>query len=85
MAHQIKSAEIELVAILGQAKLTVEDLMKVKIGDIIPFHIAENIIATVNEVPVLECKYGIFNDQYSIKVEKMISSSITEPSNGGKS
>ena len=85
MARQIKSAEIELVAILGQAKLTVEDLMKVKIGDIIPFHISENIIATVNEVPVMECKYGIFNDQYSIKVEKMISSSITEPSNGGKS
>jgi len=85
MARQIKSAEVELVAVLGQTKLTVEDLMKVKIGDIIPFHVNENIIATVNEVPVMECKYGIFNDQYSIKVEKMISSSITELSNGGKS
>lgn len=84
MARQIKSAEIELVALLGQTMLTVEELMKCKVGDVIPFHVSENIVATVNEVPVMECKYGIFNDQYSIKVEKMLSSGITDIQNGGK-
>jgi len=84
MAKQIKSAEIELVAILGQAKLTFEDVMKIKIGDIIPLQVNESIIATVNEVPVMECKYGIFNDQYSIKVERMLSTSITETKKGDK-
>ena len=83
MARQIKSAEVELVAILGHAKLTVEDVMKIRIGDIIPLQVEDNIQATVNEVPVMECKYGIFNDQYSIKVEKMLSSSINEPIKGG--
>ena len=82
MARQIKQAEIELVAVLGQARLTVEDLMKVRVGDIIPLQVDENITATVNEIPVMECKYGIFNDQYSIKVEKMLSTSFTEPNNG---
>jgi flagellar motor switch protein FliM len=84
MARQIKSAEIELVAVLGQSRMTVEDLMKVRVGDIIPLHIAENITATVNDVPVMECKYGIFNDQYSIKVEKMLSTSNPDQNNGGK-
>ena len=84
MAKQIKSAEIELVAVLGQAKLTFEDVMKIKIGDIIPLQVNESIIATVNEVPVMECKYGIFNDQYSIKVERMLSTSITETKKGDK-
>lgn len=83
MARQIKSAEVELVAVLGQAKLTVEDLMKIRIGDIIPLQVEDNIQATVNDVPVMECKYGIFNDQYSIKVEQMLSSSIIEPIKGG--
>lgn len=83
MAKQIKQAEVELVAVLGQARLTVEDLMKVRVGDIIPLQVDENITATVNEIPVMECKYGIFNDQYSIKVEKMLSTSFTEPNNGG--
>jgi len=82
MAKQIKQAEVELVAVLGQARLTVEDLMKVRVGDIIPLQVDENITATVNEIPVMECKYGIFNDQYSIKVEKMLSTSFTEPNNG---
>ena len=82
MAKQIKSAEIELVALLGQTKLTFEDLMKVKVGDVIPFQIDENITATVNDVPVMECKYGVFNNQYSIKVEKMISSAITDIQHG---
>jgi flagellar motor switch protein FliM len=83
MSRQIKSAEVELVAVLAQTKLTVEDLMKVRVGDIIPLHINKNIVATVNDVPVIECNYGIFNDQYSIKVEKMLSSSLTETNNGG--
>jgi len=82
MARQIKSAEVELVAVLGHAKLTVEDLMKIRIGDIIPLQVEDNIEATVNDVPVMECKYGIFNDQYSIKVEQMLSTAINEPNKG---
>lgn len=84
MARQIKSAEIELVAVLGEARLTFEDVMKVRVGDIIPLHVADSIQAYVNDVPVMECKYGVFNDQYSIKVEKMLSTSFTEPETGGK-
>jgi len=78
MARQVKQAEVELVAVLGQTKLTVEELMKVKVGDIIPLHVTENIVATVKDVPVMECKYGIFNDQYAVRVEKMLSESLAE-------
>ena len=84
MARQIKSAEIELVAILGQANLTFEDLMKIRVGDIIPLQVAGDIQAFVNDVPVMECKYGVFNNQYSIKVEKLLSTSINETNNGDK-
>jgi flagellar motor switch protein FliM len=83
MARQIKSAEIELVAVLGQASLTVEELMKVRVGDILPLTVADNIEALVNDVPVMECKYGVFNKQYSIKVEKILSNTINESKNGG--
>lgn len=83
MARQIKSAEIELVAVLGQASLTVEELMKVRVGDILPLTVADNIEALVNDVPVMECKYGVFNKQYSIKVERILSNTINESKNGG--
>jgi flagellar motor switch protein FliM len=83
MARQIKSAEIELVAVLGHASLTVEELMKVRVGDILPLVVADNVQALVNDVPVMECKYGVFNNQYSIKVEKMLSNVNEESNNGG--
>jgi flagellar motor switch protein FliM len=83
MARQIKSADVELVAVLGHSNLTFEDLMKVHVGDIIPLVVQDNIQATVNDVPVMECKYGVFNNQYSIKVEKMLSSEVTQVKNGG--
>jgi flagellar motor switch protein FliM len=82
MARQIKSADIELVAVLGEAKLTVEELMKVRVGDILPLTVDENIQAFVNNVPVMECKYGIFNNQYSIKVEKILSTVADEKNTG---
>jgi len=84
MSTQIKSAEIELVALLGQSKLTFEDIMKIQVGDIIPLHVGENITCTVNEVPVMEAKYGIFNDQYAIKVEKIVSYKVPGINSGGK-
>lgn len=83
MARQVKSAEVELVAILGEAKLTVEDVMKIRNGDVIPINIGETITATVNNVPVMECKYGVFNDQYSIRVEQILSHSINDGNNSG--
>jgi flagellar motor switch protein FliM len=78
MAKQIKSADIELVAVLGETKMSVEELMKVRVGDILPLTIAENIQAFVNNVPVMECKYGIFDNHYSIKVENILSNEPDE-------
>jgi flagellar motor switch protein FliM len=78
MAKQIKSADIELVAVLGETKMSVEELMKVRVGDILPLTVAENIQAFVNNVPVMECKYGIFDNHYSIKVENILSNEPDE-------
>lgn len=75
LGRQIQAAEIELTATLGEAKTTVDQIIKMKVGDFIPLEVDENIIADVGGVPVMECKYGIFNNQYALKVEKII---ITE-------
>jgi flagellar motor switch protein FliM len=54
-------------------------------GDIIPLNTDGNISAQVGGVPVLECKYGISNGQYALKVEKILASSFAgELMDGGK-
>jgi flagellar motor switch protein FliM len=52
-------------------------------GDIIQLDTDGNIVVQVDGVPVLECKYGISNGQYALKVEKMLSATINELSEGG--
>lgn len=78
LSKQVQSAHIELVATLGQASVTLEQVLKMRSGDIVPLEIGENITASVDGVPVMECKYGAFNNQYALRVEKMISTNEGE-------
>lgn len=73
LSKQVQSANIELVATLGQASVTLEQVLKMHSGDIVPLEVDENITASVDGVPVMECKYGAFNNQYALRVERMLS------------
>ena len=72
LSKQVQSAHIELIATLGIANLTVEQVLKFHSGDVIPLEVNENITASVDGVPMMECKYGAFNNQYALKIEKML-------------
>ncbi len=72
LSKQVQSAEIELTAILGRAQITLEQVMKMRGGDVIHLEGDRNIVAHVGEVPVMECKYGVSNGQYALRVEKML-------------
>ena len=82
LSKQVQSAEIEMTAILGHAQIKFEQVLGMRNGDFIPLEIAESILALVDEVPVLKCKYGIFNNQYALKVEKILSNASNDLANG---
>ncbi|MEB0139862.1 MULTISPECIES: flagellar motor switch protein FliM [unclassified Undibacterium] len=82
MTQQIQIAEVEIVADLGTARITLGDILNMKTGDIIPFHVPELLSAKVDGTPVMECKYGVFNGQYALRVEKLINSSVHEVAQG---
>jgi flagellar motor switch protein FliM len=76
MTQQIQIAEVELVADLGTTKVTFGDILNMKVGDIIPLSIPDIVSAKVDGTPVMECKYGVFNGQYALRVEKLLGSSV---------
>lgn len=82
LSKQVQSAEIELTAILGHTQVKFEQILEMRNGDFIPLEIADSITALVDEVPVLQCKYGVSNNQYALKVEKILSNSNSELANG---
>jgi flagellar motor switch protein FliM len=72
MTQQIQAAEVEIVANLANRRLTVADLLELKEGDVIPISISDTIEGQIDNIPVMECRYGVFNGQYALKVEKLI-------------
>jgi flagellar motor switch protein FliM len=78
MTQQIQIAEVEIVADLGTANMNLGAVLNLRVGDIIPLNVPEILSAKVDGTPVMECRYGIFNDQYSLKVEKLLSSSAQD-------
>jgi flagellar motor switch protein FliM len=78
MTQQIQIAEVELVATLGHGRASFDEILNFKVGDIIPLNVNEQIQATVDGVPVMDCTYGVLNGQYALKVEKLLANSDTK-------
>src|ERR1700710_1182332 len=72
---QIQSAEVDLVAELGTAPATVEQLLSFKPGDFVELDLEKMIQAKVDGVPVFDCHYGTSTGKYAIKIDRLLTSS----------
>lgn len=79
LSKQINVAEVQLVANLAHAQITVGELMALQPGDVIALDLPDVIVAEVDNVPVFECRYGVTNGQYALKVSKMTGSMVDDP------
>gem|GEM_PF-3994522 len=62
---------------LGNGKANFDEILNMKIGDVIPIVVPDMLQATVDGVPVMDCSYGVHNGQYALKVEKLLANSDT--------
>ncbi len=72
LRKQLGAAEVELVARLGESKITLGDVAKLKTGDVVPISITDLVTVTVDGIPLMDCQYGINNGQYALKVGQFI-------------
>lgn len=70
LSRQVQNAEVELGTTLLTAELTVEQLVRLKVGDVIAVDVPQTVQATVDGVPIFECTYGTRNGQYAIRIER---------------
>ncbi|MCC6535458.1 MAG: flagellar motor switch protein FliM [Burkholderiales bacterium] len=73
MQREVQNAQIELVVNLGRTALTLEQILNMQAGDVIAIEVPETMLAEVDGVPVMECKCGVSNGQYAVRVERMVS------------
>jgi len=72
LRKQLKDAEVEVVAELATAAMTLGQIIRMKEGDIIPITIPEKIMAKVDDIPLMECRYGQQSGQYALKIERFV-------------
>lgn len=78
LTQQLQQAEVEIVATLGDANITLRDILHLKAGDVIPLNLAEKIKAAVDGIPVMECTYGVRNGMYALRIEQFTAAAESE-------
>lgn len=81
LRKQLQGAEVPLVAELTTTNITLRQVLHMKPGDIITVNIPDTILASVDGVPLIECRYGLQNNQYALKIERFIAEDTAQENN----
>lgn len=70
--NSVKAAPIELNTVLAEFNLTVDEVIKLKTGDVIPFSMPEAVTVYSSTTPVFSGKIGSVNDAVAISINSWI-------------
>ena len=82
LTQQVQLADVELVARLARTQVTLQQVLNMKAGDIIGLDLKPTLTAEVDGVPIFDCRYGVLNGQYSIKIDKILAIAPQEQPSG---
>jgi flagellar motor switch protein FliM len=72
MAGEIRHSEVELIAGFVDIPTRISRVMSLQVGDVLPIELPQNVGASVDGVPVMECEYGSQKEQRALRVLRMI-------------
>lgn len=72
LSRQVRSAEVELIADFLRIDMTIRQLLRLKVNDVLPIEIPDIIGAHVDGVPVLECLFGTSSGRYALRVQNIL-------------
>lgn len=69
LSQEIKPANVDLVAQLTTAEITIGELINLRRGDVIEIDAGPDAQLKVGQVPVFEGRYGEFNGRYAVRID----------------
>lgn len=78
MKEEVLNAELELSSVLGEATLSLQQLARLQIGDIVPIEIDDVIELKAEEMPICRGTLGTSNGNYAIKVDQWLRQQKTQ-------
>lgn len=66
------SAKLEINSILAETELSMRELARLSVGDIIPLELAETVDVLASGIPIFNGRVGVSDGNYAIKLEKWL-------------
>lgn len=77
LRNEVMRSQVELTSVLVEKEVKIQDVMKLRSGDVIPFEMPESVLLCADNIPVFKGKLGLSDGNYAIQiVEKMTSESV---------
>lgn len=75
--NKINNTNVAIDVLLGEADITVRDLVELKIGDVLRLNnaVSENLVVKVNEIPKFLCRPGTKGSKIAINIMDIINKS----------
>src|SRR5690606_31218145 len=75
LKEEIEDAEVELTTILGRSRITMQQLLKMKPGDILPCDFNGRATIMAEDVPIFRGTCGVSHGQQAVQIEERVSRS----------
>ncbi|EXJ16876.1 flagellar motor switch protein FliM [Imhoffiella purpurea] len=72
LQEEVQVAEVEIFSHLVEKTLTVQQLLDMRPGDIIPIEFPEQVVVNVEDIPMFRGKYGVSNGINAIKISETL-------------
>ncbi|MCB1624394.1 MAG: flagellar motor switch protein FliM [Pseudomonadales bacterium] len=70
LREEIEHAKVELRSVLGQTEITLERLLNMQVGDVLPIDFAGQATVYAEDVPIVRGSYGVSGGSQAVRVEE---------------
>jgi len=74
MREEVMEADVELHSILAEVRLSVQDLSRLKAGDLIPLDMPDTVQVLAADIPVFHGRLGVSDGNYAVKISEWVDS-----------
>jgi flagellar motor switch protein FliM len=75
LREEIEDAEVELSTVLGRGKITMQQLLAMQPGDVLPCDFSGRATVLAEDVPVFRGKFGVSHGQQAVQIEERVARS----------
>jgi flagellar motor switch protein FliM len=72
MKEEIEDAEVELKTLIGRSRITMQQLLDMKAGDIIPCDFTGRATVVAEDVPIFRGTFGVSHGQQAVQIEERV-------------